>query len=133
MSATKHVTSDCKMIHHFRLTTSPQHTSLTFSLFFTFTTPIFTADTDNQTTVSQTTHQTEIHQTWKILNYLTIDYENTITNDQITSEPKFTKMTEFTTTAQEKIQTLPTHSSKDDLLTQAAQLQTAIAAHRDPA
>ena len=120
------------MIHRFRLAASPRRASLAFSLFFAFAAPVFAADAGNQATVSQATHQAEVRQTWKMLDYLAVDYEGAVAGGQVTSEPEFAEMTEFAATAQEKIQALPAHSGKDDLLAQAAQLQAAIAAHRDP-
>ena len=114
------------MTPRIRVATSLQRLSLALCLLI-FAAPVFAADAPQADT-----HQAEVRQTWKMLDYLAVDYEGAVAGGQVKSESEFAEMTEFAKTAEEKIQTLPANAGKDDLLAQAAQLQAAIAAHSNP-
>ena len=109
------------------MTPVPRLASLTLCLLLAFAAPVFAADA-----VQPDTHQAEVRQTWKMLDYLAVDYEGAVKDGQVISEPEFAEMTEFAKTAEEKIQTLPANAGKDQLLAQAGQLQAAIASHANP-
>ncbi len=74
----------------------------------------------------------DVRQTWKLLDYLAVDYSGAVSNGQPTNASEFDEMTEFAAAARTKLGALPQRDGQENLLAQAAELQAAIAAYRDP-
>jgi len=100
-----------------------QHIALTLCLLFVFAAPSLAAEADAQS---------EVRQTWKLLDYLAVDYAGAVADGKPINDLEFAEMTEFSATALEKITALPPHAGKDALVEQARTLQASIAAYRDP-
>src|SRR5262245_53056661 len=76
--------------------------------------------------------QAEVRQTWKMLDYLAVDYAGAVSGGRPTSASEFAEMQEFAQAARTKLEALPARPVQADLVAQAVQLQAAIAAYRDP-
>jgi high-affinity iron transporter len=74
-----------------------------------------------------------VRQIWKLLDYIAVDYVGAVAAGAIISEAEYAEMKEFSATALAGLQALPPQPGQQDLITQATELQTAIAALRDPA
>ncbi|HTO02830.1 MAG TPA: cytochrome c/FTR1 family iron permease [Opitutus sp.] len=64
---------------------------------------------------------------WRLLDYIAVDYPGAVNNGAVISESEFAEMTEFATTARQRIAELPASSAQPDLQRRAEALQTLIA------
>jgi high-affinity iron transporter len=74
----------------------------------------------------------EVRQTWKLLDYIAVDYPGAVSNGAIISEAEYGEMKEFADTALAKLSALPARNGQQELVKQAQNLQAAIAGLRDP-
>lgn len=70
----------------------------------------------------------EVEVTWKLLDYVAVDYRGAVTNGQVTSPGEFAEMNEFATSIGEKIAGLPANPRKVSLAKDADQLRQLIVA-----
>ena len=75
---------------------------------------------------------TEVRQTWKLLDYLAVDYPGAVENGTVVSDFEYAEMQEFSATAGEKVIALPPREGHQDLVAQAARLRAAIDALAAP-
>ena len=71
--------------------------------------------------------------TWRLLDYIAVDYSAAISDGQVISQFEYDEMLEFSRSARERIGTLPETPARADLEAKAAGLQAAIEAKRAPA
>ena len=74
----------------------------------------------------------EVRQTWKLLDYLAVDYSGAVENGTVVSDFEYAEMQEFAATAGEKVTALPPRAGYRGLVAQTAQLQAAIDALATP-
>ena len=75
----------------------------------------------------------EVRQVWKLLDYIAVDYTGAVADGVIISEAEYVEMKEFSNTALTQLSALPPNAGQEALVTQAGQLQAAIAALTAPA
>ncbi len=73
-----------------------------------------------------------VRQTWKLFDYLAVDYSGAVANGAVASESEYAEMKEFGETALTHLNALPERAGRQDLITQAEQLNAAIAALASP-
>jgi high-affinity iron transporter len=73
-----------------------------------------------------------VQTTWRLLDYIAVDYAGAVANGRIVSQSEYAEMGEFARTARTNIQALPGNSSKQRLLAQAGALEAAIASKASP-
>ena len=76
--------------------------------------------------------QSQVQTTWRLLDYVAVDYPAAIENGRIVSQGEYAEMLEFTRTVGERIAALPDHAMKADLSRQAQALRAAVAAKAPP-
>jgi high-affinity iron transporter len=72
---------------------------------------------------------TAVRQTWKLLDYLAVDYGGAVADGQVTDAGEFKEMNEFAETARKSVAALPPHSEQPALIKLSEDLKVAIAAH----
>lgn len=65
--------------------------------------------------------------TWRLLDYMAVDYPGAVRDGQVISQGEFAEMTEFAASAHERIDALPASAAKADLQLGAAALQNLVA------
>ena len=70
-----------------------------------------------------------VRQTWKLLDYLAVDYGGAVTDGQVTSPSEFAEMNEFAEVAHNSVAALPAKPEQAALVTLSDELKAAIAAH----
>ncbi len=76
--------------------------------------------------------QSQVQTTWRLLDYVAVDYPAAIENGRIVSPGEYAEMLEFTRTVGERIAALPAHAMKADLSRQAQALRAAVVAKAPP-
>ena len=89
--------------------------AIVFAVFTMLATPAFAATS-------------EVEVTWKLLDYVAVDYRGAVTNGQVTSPGEFAEMNEFAASIGEKIASLPANSGKVSLVKEADKLKQLIMA-----
>jgi len=69
----------------------------------------------------------DVETTWRLLDYIAVDYAGAVTHGTVTSPSEYTEQNEFAATVAEKLAALPPKPERQALLTEAARLQHAIA------
>src|SRR5689334_23382837 len=67
-----------------------------------------------------------VRQTWKMLDYLAVDYSGAVSDGNVVSPAEFAEMREFAATTRKNIGGLPAQATQQDLLKQADVLEAAI-------
>ncbi|WP_439569635.1 FTR1 family protein [Sphingopyxis sp.] len=75
----------------------------------------------------------EVQTIWRLLDYVAVDYAGAVANGQVTSTVEYAEMTEFSATVRKGIAALPATSARTRLVSEAGQLEAAIASRSDPA
>lgn len=75
----------------------------------------------------------EVQTTWRLLDYLAVDYSGAVSDGKVISTTEYAEMTEFAGQVETRIRTLSQTPAKADLLRQSAALRNAIAAKAPPA
>jgi high-affinity iron transporter len=76
--------------------------------------------------------QAEVQTTWRLLDYVAVDYPEAVRGGRIVNEAEYAEMTEFSASIRERIAALPEHPAKAELTQQADRLRQAIAAKAPP-
>ena len=71
--------------------------------------------------------------TWRLLDYVAVDYPEAVRGGRIVNEAEYAEMTEFSASIRERIGRLPNHPAKAALVAQADALRQAIAGKAAPA
>ncbi len=74
----------------------------------------------------------EVRQTWKLLDYIAVDYPEAVADGAVINEFEYAEMQEFAATAQDSIASLPANENQGALVSQAQQLRSAIDAMSPP-
>jgi high-affinity iron transporter len=75
----------------------------------------------------------EVQTTWRLLDYVAVDYAGAVSAGKVTSEAEFSEMNEFAGQVVSRITQLPSNSAKARLLSDAKRLQSLIAGRAEPA
>ncbi len=114
------------MITSFRLTAHPVLFAAALAALCLLTPPAQAAD---DPAAQPATVQT-VRQTWKLLDYLAVDYGGAVANGQVVDEGEFAEMNEFAETARVSVTGLPAKPEQAGLVKLAGDLKVAIAAHQ---
>ncbi|HZF93838.1 MAG TPA: FTR1 family protein [Allosphingosinicella sp.] len=76
--------------------------------------------------------QAEVQTTWRLLDYVAVDYPEAVRGGAVVNEAEYAEMTEFSASVRERIGGLPDHQAKPALVAQADALRRAIAARAPP-
>jgi high-affinity iron transporter len=76
--------------------------------------------------------QAAVQTTWRLLDYVAVDYPGAVRDGRVISDVEYGEMTEFSSTIAERIAALPAHERKPDLVRQAAALRAAVLAKAPP-
>ena len=68
-----------------------------------------------------------VQTTWRLLDYIAVDYQGAVQDGKVVSKTEFTEMTEFAASAHKRITALPASHAKADLQRRAVSLQALIA------
>lgn len=77
-------------------------------------------------------NDTDVQLTWRLLDYIGVDYEGAVSDGKVVSETEYAEMIEFSGQVESKLKSLPDKPGKDDLLRQSAALRAAIDAKASP-
>lgn len=69
---------------------------------------------------------------WRLLDYIAVDYAAAVEDGQVVDENEYQEMVEFSASARERLQALPSTPAQPQLMEQAGVLQDAIAAQQSP-
>lgn len=72
--------------------------------------------------------QEAVQTTWRLLDYVAVDYPGAVKDGHVVSASEFAEMREFTATAENQIRALPKSASQGPLLDQAADLRAKVEA-----
>ena len=75
----------------------------------------------------------DVQVSWRLLDYLGVDYAGAVKNGAVTSAPEYAEMREFSGSVRQRIAALPANSAKPKLASQANELVAAIDRKADPA
>jgi high-affinity iron transporter len=75
----------------------------------------------------------EVQITWRLLDYVAVDYAGAVADGRVISQSEYAEMTEFAASAEKRLGALPTGQARNRLLGDAKALRAAIAAKAAPA
>lgn len=75
----------------------------------------------------------EVQTIWRLLDYVAVDYAGAVANGRVTSAVEYAEMAEFSATVRKGLAALPATSARTRLVSEAGQLEAAIASRLDPA
>ena len=70
--------------------------------------------------------QSAVETTWRLLDYVAVDYAGAVKDGRVISASEFSEMREFTATAESQLRALPKSASQPALLAQAAALRSKV-------
>ena len=73
-----------------------------------------------------------VQTTWRLLDYLAVDYPGAVQNGRIVSQLEYDEMREFSASVSQRLAALPEHPARAALAADAAALEQAIARRADP-
>ena len=76
--------------------------------------------------------QSAVQTTWRLLDYVAVDYPGAVKDGRVVSSSEFSEMREFTATAESQLRALPKSASQPALLAQAAALRSKVDAKAPP-
>lgn len=76
--------------------------------------------------------QAAVETSWRLLDYIAVDYSGAVNKGRVISEAEYAEMREFSTTVEAHLLTLSPNPAKSTLLNKAEGLKQAIAAKADP-
>jgi high-affinity iron transporter len=75
----------------------------------------------------------QVQTTWRLLDYIAVDYSGAISDGKVISEAEYAEMTEFAGQVEARVQALAPTSARPDLLRRTKALRSAIGAKAPPA
>lgn len=84
-------------------------------------------------TTSALASDAEVQTTWRLLDYIAVDYSGAVSDGRVTSTAEYAEMTEFAGQVETRVRALAPTSAKADLLRRSGTLRNAIAAKAPPA
>ena len=82
--------------------------------------------------VRAATAAVEVQTSWRLLDYIAVDYPEAVSAGRIVNAAEYQEMTEFSASVATRLAALPAHSSRAGLLAEADALKAAIAAKAAP-
>lgn len=76
---------------------------------------------------------TEVQTTWRLLDYIAVDYREAVRGGKVTNPAEYQEMAEFSASVSQRLSTLPDNPSRKALLADALTLQKAIGSKAEPA
>ena len=76
--------------------------------------------------------QSQVETTWRLLDYVAVDYRGAVQNGRVISDAEYAEMREFASTATAQISSLPASPTKAALVREAQALEGAIANKQSP-
>jgi high-affinity iron transporter len=73
-----------------------------------------------------------VQTTWRLLDYIAVDYPGAVQNGEIVSQLEYDEMTEFSASVSERLAALPAHPQRAQLISGAGALQQLIARRAAP-
>ncbi|MGZ8336154.1 MAG: c-type cytochrome, partial [Allosphingosinicella sp.] len=73
-----------------------------------------------------------VQTTWRLLDYIAVDYRGAVQDGRIISELEYDEMREFTASVTERLGALPDHPAKTELIAAARQLQAEVLRRAPP-
>jgi high-affinity iron transporter len=77
--------------------------------------------------------QANVQTSWRLLDYLAVDYPGAVADGRIVSNAEYAEMREFSANVSRRLATLPAHPQRAALITEATALEQAIGRRADPA
>ena len=74
----------------------------------------------------------DVQTSWRMLDYIAVDYPGAVANGKVISAAEFQEMNEFSASVAKKLAALPPTAARDGLIAQSAALQKAISAKSPP-
>ncbi len=74
-----------------------------------------------------------IQTTWRLLDYIAVDYPEAVQGGQVVNPGEYEEMREFSATVATRLRELPAHVARDGLIAESGRLRDAIEARRPPA
>src|SRR3569833_863600 len=71
-------------------------------------------------------HNDEVQTTWRLLDYLAVDYSGAVSNGKVVSASEYAEMREFSASVHDKLAALPNKPGKAALMSSSDRLRTAI-------
>jgi high-affinity iron transporter len=78
------------------------------------------------------TVEQEVQTTWRLLDYIAVDYREAVASGKVVNSLEYQEMTEFSATVSAKLRSLPQSSEKARLVAEARELEAAIARKVEP-
>ena len=103
------------------MATYPLRSFLLFLLAFAATAP-----------ASASTVASEVQTSWRLLDYIAVDYREAVADGKIVNPAEYQEMVEFSGSVSDRLATLPTGPKRDALIADAGALQAAIADKAPP-
>ncbi|HWH18419.1 MAG TPA: FTR1 family protein [Allosphingosinicella sp.] len=75
----------------------------------------------------------DVQTTWRLLDYIAVDYAGAVSNGRVISELEYNEMLEFSASVEEQLSALPAGHVRTALLARSAELKAAIAGKAPPA
>jgi high-affinity iron transporter len=76
--------------------------------------------------------QDTVQMSWRLLDYVAVDYSGAVKDGRVLSASEFDEMKEFTATVEKRLSTLPPSAAKASLLSDAAALRSQVDAKAAP-
>jgi high-affinity iron transporter len=77
--------------------------------------------------------QANVQTSWRLLDYIAVDYPGAVAGGRIVSEAEYAEMREFSGNVGRRLATLPAHPQRAGLIAEASALEQAIGRRADPA
>ena len=74
----------------------------------------------------------EVQTSWRLLDYIAVDYREAVTRGRVTNPAEYQEMTEFSASVGTRLARLPAHPARASLIADSAALQSSIAAKDAP-
>ena len=75
---------------------------------------------------------TSVQTTWRLLDYVAVDYREAVRDGRVVNEAEYAEMREFARTARTNIEALPASATRQRLIGEARRLEQTIAAKHLP-
>ncbi|MYM85453.1 c-type cytochrome [Duganella sp. FT50W] len=85
------------------------------------------------TAIAEPAPPVDAKQLWQLIDYVAVDYSGAVSNGAVASDAEYAEMLDFTENAGKQVQSLPTHSSKQQIAAAIAELRAAVVRKADAA
>ncbi|MBA3669861.1 MAG: iron permease, partial [Sphingomonas sp.] len=74
----------------------------------------------------------DVQTSWRLLDYIAVDYRGAVTAGRVVNAAEYQEMTEFSGSVTKRLAKLPANPARAQLVSEAEALQAAVAARADP-